>query len=416
MTKVNPCNFKPPKDSSVLISLAKLLLPLLIKYKYGDLQLKIVDNGLERFKALKNVRTIICPNHPSPADIEVVSLFSKLVGEELNFLTARELFHARPGRINLLEYLGCYSVARGTTDFSAYRTTRNLIVSGKKKLVIFPEGEVSYQADSLLPLKAGAIYMAFAALLKLRTIDKSAPVMILPVALKYSYKSNIRKNLEKTVRFLEHSLHIKTNRKSTLLQRIRFLSERFITQYEKEYNCSSTENTSLNNRVQNLRKTILNEVAKALGCELPKNYSLLDQIHFLQSVIYDLRWRKKEYARFFLKHTSSASQSKLKKWAKDLHHAVNIMGIYQESFAEPVAQEKMAALVEVMELDMFKHVSPKGPLLIHCDIGDALNLADYYDEFLADRSSTVDKVNNLLAARLFQQIGKLESYAPHIYV
>jgi len=46
----------------------------------------------------------------------------------------------------LFQSLGCYSVARGRADFHSIATTRKILRTGHRKLVVFPEAEIT--ADS----------------------------------------------------------------------------------------------------------------------------------------------------------------------------------------------------------------------------------------------------------------------------
>src|SRR6185295_10298825 len=110
-------------------------------------------------------RTIICPNHPSHSDPESMFAFSAITGEDFNFLAAREIFDYNNGWNGwVIQHLGVYSVVRGACDRESFKTTKSLLVSGKKKLVIFPEGEISNQNDTLMTLESGVAQMGFWAL------------------------------------------------------------------------------------------------------------------------------------------------------------------------------------------------------------------------------------------------------------
>jgi 1-acyl-sn-glycerol-3-phosphate acyltransferase len=139
-------DFRPPRDNPCIIGFLKLLLPLIMKFQMHDARLEVVGDGLKRFAALKGKRTVICPNHPTSDDPQTLFAFSKLVGEDFNFLAAREVFDWDFGlRGWAFQMIGCYSVVRGAVDRESFKTTKRVIVEGRKKLVIFPEGEISRQ-------------------------------------------------------------------------------------------------------------------------------------------------------------------------------------------------------------------------------------------------------------------------------
>ena len=139
-------DFKPPLDWPFLLWWSKINFPLYMKLTLGDTTIKIEKGALERFHKLKGRRAMICPNHSNRHDPQVMFSFSREAEEYFNFVAAREVFEYDHG-VNgwWLQHAGCYSVVRGAADRESFKTTRRLLVEGKKKLVLFPEGEISRQ-------------------------------------------------------------------------------------------------------------------------------------------------------------------------------------------------------------------------------------------------------------------------------
>jgi 1-acyl-sn-glycerol-3-phosphate acyltransferase len=155
-------DFRPPKDSPLLLNFIKICSPMYKKIGLGGVQLKIEKGALERFEKLKGKRTMICPNHSNRHDPQTMFFFGQAVGECFNYVAAREVFEWDGGMNGWwLQRIGAYSVVRGAPDRESFKTTKRILSEGKRKLVLFPEGEISRQNDTLLPLETGAAQSTF---------------------------------------------------------------------------------------------------------------------------------------------------------------------------------------------------------------------------------------------------------------
>jgi hypothetical protein len=399
-----------------LISLAKLFLPAVLKVKHGDLRMEIVGKGVDRFNTLKGKRVIICPNHPSFDDTDILFAFSRLVGENLNFLTAWELFHGPGGYHKWLQYLGCFSIVRGAPDYASFKATRDLLVEGKRKIVIFPEGEISHENDFLLPLKPGAVQIAFSAMERLEHMGSDEPVFILPLALKYVYRCDIHAVLDQAIGKLERELELPTNDQESLYERIRHVGLSVLAGLEYEYNCKPADTCSLNERIAALRATILREVASSLQVELPQGGTHLEWAHYLQSVVYDLRYGEDSEGEEKIKYLSDERAQQLRSLSRDLHRVVNFIAIYEDYIRDPATQEKIAEVVGLFEQELFGSPSLKGPRSVLIDIGVPINIAELYPAYKRARASTVRNVVHILTMELSQMLQDLDAHRTPIYV
>ena len=155
-------DFRPPKDNPALISVVKLFLPIYMKVKLHDTQVQPVAGAVERFDVVRGKRGMICPNHSNRHDPQVMFAFARIVKEDFNYIAAREVFDWDDGWNGWwIQRLGAYSVVRGAADRESFKMTRKIIAEGKKKLVLFPEGEISRQNDTLMALESGAAQLCF---------------------------------------------------------------------------------------------------------------------------------------------------------------------------------------------------------------------------------------------------------------
>ena len=131
------------------------------------LTLDVDAESIARLEAIRGHSTVLAPNHPAHEDPMVMFLLSKRLSQPFYYMAAREAFdRGRFGAIRcyLMQRCGVYSVVRGTVDRDAFRTTRALLFKGDWPIVIFGEGEISRQNDTVMRFERGIVQMCFWAL------------------------------------------------------------------------------------------------------------------------------------------------------------------------------------------------------------------------------------------------------------
>ena len=400
-----------------MIGCLKLFLPLIMKVQMHDARLEVVGDGLVRFAALKGKRTVICPNHPTSDDPQTLFAFSKEVGEDFNFLAAREVFDWDYGlRGWAFQMVGCYSVVRGAVDRESFKTTRRLIVEGRKKLVIFPEGEISRQNDTLMPLESGVAQMAFWALEELQKKGVDEPVFILPVANKYTYRGNIRGALARSLTRLEDKLDIASSHEDSLYQRLRKVADKIIVTIEREYNHKPAADSNYNDRIVGLREAILRKLARTLEVELPGDGSQLDWVRVLRNRMDDYIYSDEDELSDYEKRIHEERAAEVKAFYHDLDRVVNFIAIYDGYLRDRLTQERFADVLDRFEREVFGKAEPKGARTILLDVGRPINLADFYADYKASKKATIQRVNEELAQQIATMLEALDVKRPALLV
>ena len=156
--------FRPPINNSLFIKLVQYIIePIMLLFIPKISKIEIDPGDLSLLKSLKGKRVILTPNHAEMTEPYVIFALSKMLREEFNYLTAREVFEDYFPAGRLLQALGCYSVIRGAPDRNALRATTEILVEGKHWLVIFPEGVAMGLSDALMPFQPGIGQFAFRA-------------------------------------------------------------------------------------------------------------------------------------------------------------------------------------------------------------------------------------------------------------
>jgi 1-acyl-sn-glycerol-3-phosphate acyltransferase len=411
-------DFKPPKDSPFVIALVKLLLPAIMKVPLHDTRVEVVGDGLERFRALNGVRTVICPNHANHDDPEVMFAFSNLVGQDFNFLAAREIFEWEHGwRGFWLQKLGCYSIVRGAVDRESFKMTKSLIAANKKKLVIFPEGEVSRQNDTLLHLETGVPQMAFWAVDELAKKQQMEPVFIVPLALKYTYRDNIRDELERSLYKLEERIGLRSSARDPLYQRLSAISGELLVTLEHEYNVKAASDASRNDRIIALRLAILKNIASFLQIDLPLGQSQLEYVRILRNALDDYIYDSSdEEVTAYQKKLHDEKTKKIKGFYRDLDRVVTFIAIYDGYLREHLTQERFAEVLDRFEMEVFGKRTVKGARRVFIDVGRPIDLLPLYADYKAARKAGLQKVTDDLGEQISTMLDALDKKRPAVFV
>lgn len=410
-------DFRPPKDNAFVISCAKLLLPEILRTRMDDAEVKVLGDGLERFKQLSGKHVMLCPNHSCRHDPEVMFALACMAKEEFNFIAAREVFDWNHG-INgwFLQHMGCYSVVRGAVDRESFKTTKRLLVEGRKKLVLFPEGEISKQNDVLLPLESGAAQLGFMALDELQKSKPGEPVFILPVALKYTYKEDLSYHLNNLLIKIEDRLGIVSDTTLTIYQRVRNAAEVVLKTLEDEYNIKSKAGTDLNTRINDLKSQALRTMSEFLDVDLPANGRHLEWVRILRNTMDDHIYAEYDDLPPYQKKIHEEKSEKIKVFYHDLDRVVNFIAIYDGYLSPPITQERMLSVLELMEIEIFGSAKTKGPRLILVDIGQPINLMSLYDQYKKQKKATIEQISTDLSSQLFEMISELDKERIPVYV
>lgn len=409
-------DFRPPKDSGLIIGLARTFKPLILSLRMQDAEVVVLGDGIERLKQLKGKHCMICPNHSHRHDPEVMFMLSCQAGEEFNFIAAREVFDWNRGMNGwFLQHMGVYSVVRGAVDRESFKMTKHLLVEGKKKLVLFPEGEISRQNDVLLPLESGAAQLSFMALDELHKKTPDEALYILPVALKYTYKIDLTPVLSELMTKIEEKLGIKNAEKS-LYKRVRTASEKVLVTLEDEYDLKPAADAELNTRITALKTHILKTMAEVLHVKLPETGSNLDWVRVLRNTLDDYIYSEEENRSAYEKKIHDEKAGKIKSFYADLDRVVRFVAIYDGYLSPPITQERLVNVIELIETEVFGEAKIKGPRKILVTVGTPINLLEHYAEYKKSKKAVIEKLRSEMSEQLFTMLKEADKQRSSVFV
>lgn len=381
------------------------------------MEIKIHGDGLARFRQLDGKRVVVCPNHSNRRDPEVMFAFAAYAKQSFNYIAAREVFAWNHGMNGwFLQRLGTYSVVRGAIDRDSFKTTRRLLVEGRKKLVLFPEGEISKQNDFLLPLESGACQLTFMALDELHKTKPEEPIFILPVALKYIYKTDISARLKLCIEKLAERLGVKIEAQSGLYDAVRQCALSLLAILEEEYNYVPASFGDLSERIDGLRAHILKSMAEFLDIELPSSARQLEWVRILRNTLDDYIYDEIDDLPEYKRKIHEEKAARIRMFYRDLDRVVNFIAIYDGYLTPPATQERLANVIELMEIEVFGNVFHKGPRLVWIDVGTPINLLDSYAEYRRNKKAVIDNLSSQISTQLHDMLETMDRNRNPVYV
>jgi 1-acyl-sn-glycerol-3-phosphate acyltransferase len=404
-----PFVFRPPKQNSFIISLCKHMMPLILR-REKIVSVDIKDEDLQRLKSLKGSRAILTANHPGALEPYILFHLSKCLDEEFNYVAAKSVFEEYAIKAWVLQRLGVYSIIQGSSDRNSFRMTRKLLVEGKRWLVIFPEGEVCWQGDTLMPFQQGVAQFAFWACDDLAELDEFPPVYLVPIAIKYIYLRDMRPQINRSLKRLESQLDLSSeSQPSTQYDRLRRVGGAMLDANEKKFDISPQKDSTLDERVQNLKEHILSRIAKSLGVNLRADQPLIWRIRDVFNAFDRIAYGESEDSEY-ASILNQQRREEMQALYEDLWRVMYFVAVYDGYVKETLTTERMLDVLSVLELEVFKKRRIWGPKKAVVNIGAPLNARDYLSRFQIDKKAALSEVTRTLEDSVGQLLQELSRH------
>lgn len=275
--------FKPPKPSAFWEWALGPLRRSVYRNMYGVKELEI-PNPEKLHDAVKaGGGVMLAINHPAHGDPFVILEVMSRLRTKCCFLGAWQVFVGWMGLKGwAFQRLGAFSVDREGTDLRAFRTAVDVLVKGKRSLVIFPEGDVYHLNDRVTPLREGAATIAVTAARK-RKRHNAPPLLIVPCAIKYYYQSDPTPELIALMAKLEEQIYWRPQVDKPLVDRIYRYSEAMIALKEFEY-LQVLGDGSLSQRIDHLSKYILKQMEQRRNSKVSDS-TIPERVKYLRHII-----------------------------------------------------------------------------------------------------------------------------------
>ncbi|HEY9693654.1 MAG TPA: 1-acyl-sn-glycerol-3-phosphate acyltransferase [Oculatellaceae cyanobacterium] len=406
--------FYPPLLNPLFVRLCQSVIPIIGYWQYR-MTLEISKNDLEKLAALGDYRMLLLSNHPSYHDWIAIFLLSARLGNVFYYLAASERFKGKSARF--LQMLGAYSIRRGLADRASVAQTLQLLMQPQCQMVVFPEGGCSFQNDTVMPFRVGAVQMAFQAMNKLVKQGEAVPdLYTVPVSLKYRYTGDMNQVIDQTLSQLETALQIQaitspssmipSDKKGGMdsqvqfgqnfYPRLRAIAEKVLVSFEQDYGLYTDEiaQQNWNDRIIQLKSHIIQSCEQKLGLISAPGEAIRERVYKIQNVL----------------ESRAESLGKDDFWTyESLHKAaarlLNFDAIYDGYVAANPTSERFLETLFRLEREVFgiRQPIPKGDRKVIIKIGEPVNLKNYFENYQQDKSGTV----NLLIKNLQENVQNL---------
>ena len=409
-------NFLPPKPTPFLIRLGKWLQPALTRTLHKVSDIDINTESKARVEAIEGFSTIFLPNHSDYADAYVIMGFSREIGRNLYYVTGRELFDEgsplfRGIRTSLMQHLGGYSILRGAPDRNSFRTTREILSQKNGSLLIFPEGGVSRQTQTVMPFESGVLQLCFWAFDDMRKADNLQPIYAIPMSTVYFYDQDVTIEIEESITKLEDViLSGDQQRELTAIDRLQKLIRTIVSVLEKEHRIEPVEGASLYQRIDDVREHILSQFENLVGVTKSQGDHFRKRIRALKYTVDSQYFLNTDKMTNYQEKRHQSQIQKFIQFYSDINRLFNVAAISEQTLTQTATQENILQVIECLEVEVFGKTQPKGLRTATVRVGEPVNLLDLYETYRANKKGTVIDATKQLENTVQQMVNDTKDF------
>jgi 1-acyl-sn-glycerol-3-phosphate acyltransferase len=398
MDPAKSSKFVPPQPKASLIWAAQRCSGL---FAAGIPRFRLVLDSAdrERLRALDSSRVVYLPNHPTHADGIALFTLSALVQQPFYYIAAYESFKGWKGQA--MAWLGAYSIRRGVGDRDSIAATLKLLEQPACKLVMFPEGGCSYQNDTVMPFREGAVGLSLRTLKKLaRNTDPVPDFYLVPISLKYQYQRSMDGVIAKSLKRLEKALGV-PQKSPDFYWRLRSVAGALLQRLEQEFDVQPdpakppsplTNESYWNQRIDQLKNVMLLTYEQRVGLEPQPHLPMRERVYKVQAKL------EERYETLAIQQGSLDDEAKkaapndtYESLYRDTLRLLNFDAIYDGYIAENPTQERFLDILTTMEREVFRIETPlaKAMRIAQVKVGDIINLKDHLADYNQNKDDTV---------------------------
>lgn len=342
----------PPKENAVVLGAAHAVLPLFLSWQKLDVIPSA--NCVNTIRRLRGTQTVIALNHADRFDPVVAFALSKICGENFYYMAARELFDQKFFGW-FMQNCGAYSVVRGMPeDVPSKELTVELIAHGSRKLIEFPEGDVTGRDDAILPLKEDGLRN----IMEAQSLTQGgSPINVLPTSIFYEVLPDAVEALEAVLTRMESKLMGRAKKGQPLEGRVKALLVRFISDLGSRYQVElkSIDQSSIVGSIRELCRSLVLRFADTFRIEPNRSRNEVEMLYDLRA---DLRKR-----------------GTVPECEKDFNLLQQLL-ILASTLEQPFTKESAWRIIDRLEQEILGRSSIKGSRVAWIECGAPIVISD----------------------------------------
>ena len=388
-------DFRAPKINPIVMSACHFIFPLWVKLNE---QLKVHIFGgqsdLQCFSEAKHA--LILANHPDRQDPFAIAALSGHMKEDFYTICAREVFDWDFGlRGWLLQSVGSYSVKRGKPDRHSIATTKKLLKKGDHKVVIFPEGEITGDQDSLEAFPKSIFHIVLDAQKDLKAEGSSEPVYVIPCAIQYSLETDPETALGPCLSKLGKKLDLNFEDGADVIGKTKQIIKAYLTELSYAYSLVLEESSSAQ-MAEQAAIEMLKRVGAICDFEYDDSISPKDQLYAIRNATDEKFKKLPSLARQCRFHCGGISQPSIR---GDLERIERLL-ILNRSLLHFEDDIQACRSLDFIESELCGRVSPKGWQKCSVYIEEPIDVSAFSELYEQNKEDAVDKLCNLFTHRL----------------
>ncbi len=402
-----PLTFRPPKRNRLVIALMKMRLRRTIRRKLKVTEIDIGQDDLEKLRELKGKRCLLTPTHSGGFEPHIIMYLSKLLGDDYNYMAAMEAFEQSPVTGWIMQRLGAYSIIRGTADRPSFQMTRQLLASGRRWLVIFPEGQTVWQNSTVIPFQQGVVQLAFKSYEDAAKGEEDPHLFCIPIAIKYIYLVDMHDEIDASLARLESKLFASEGLEQLpRYERLRRVGEAVLAANEQMHDVTPDAASSMDDRIQKMKECIVSRLEQQLEVTPPKGRVLLDRIRILFNTIDRIVHSESETSDYE-RQLALERQQAVRNLYDDLWRVLQFVAIYDGYVRESMTVDRLLDVLCLLEMEVFRERRMWGPRKARVKVGDPIDLKNRYASYATDRRGAVQDVTLALESSVRQMLDAL---------
>ena len=300
----------------------------------------------------KGARLILMANHPTHADAPILLEACRQVGIWPCFMAAYEVFQRGRFNTRLMQSLGAFSVDRDGFAKQSMECAMSLLrrppkLGKRRGLTIFPQGNVYLENDRAGVFLEGAAFLACRAAKELKD---TAPVFVIPVAIKASFsdEAQTRAAVGERLSRLENMFGL-TAQCAPILDRLSNLGLSALRRNlsQRGWDCPEAA-ASLKETIQLAAGTVLDDLERKMGVTSKLEQTAAERIRNLRKIIHEIR----------VDPDRVADHSAAEVWADHAMIALRITSYSGDYVSENPSIDRVAETVEKLEEDITRNLPP----------------------------------------------------------
>jgi len=250
--------FIPPHEGQLWPRLLGYVTPHYLRRRHGITAIEV--RGQQTLAELQRGGhgIVLAPNHCRMSDAILLQSLSNSVRQPFFIMASAHLFRGSRLLAWTIRRLGAFSVYREGIDRQAIQKATDILVSGARPLVLFPEGALSHCNEHLNPLQEGVSFIARTAAGKLENGSQASGrrIYTVPVAIRYVYQGDIEATAGGILTSIERRLSWRPLSGQCLVQRIYRVGQALLALKEQEF-LGHTQTGTIDERLAGLINHIL---------------------------------------------------------------------------------------------------------------------------------------------------------------